>query len=653
MGKVISMGECLVDLFPCDDIDNGYVANPGGAPANVAVGCAKLGIDSYFLGKLSSDVYGEYLLKTLKENGVNTKYTYIGDYQTAKACVDLDEFGDRKFTFYRENTADLMLDPLEISEEIFEKGDILHFCSVCLVDAPVRLAHNKAIEIAKDKGCLISFDVNLRLALFGDDELCKRRVMEVLPKADIVKITDEELEFLFGSKTSYEEILKVAKNAKILFVTQGKLGSVVVDRNLFELTFEAPSVKVVDTTGAGDCFCSSMLYFISKNCLYTKASDYKKAMVFVNSACGKVIGKKGGMESMPTIEEVTDIDTLVTQPIFFERNRVYRIYLGGKQYADFLGDADEDNLFPEEWIASKVKAINPKYFGERDGVSVIENTNIYFDDLLIKYKEKVLGDRKYDCLVKYLDSAIRLPVQVHPTKEFSRKHFKSEYGKTEAWLVIATRENAKIYFGFNREVTKEELSLLEEQSLKNRDIMASILYGVEPKVGDIFLINAGLIHAIGEGCTIIEVQEPTDFTIQPENWCGDIRISEQEKYIGLEKSTALDCFDYSLIGEDALNKAKVKPRIIIDKVGYKKEVLISYDDTPCFSANRHTLTGGGFVIDYAPSLFIVLEGKADIIGENYKRTVSKGEYFFMPFSAENKFKIKGVATIIESLPSKQ
>lgn len=136
-----------------------------------------------------------------------------------------------------------------------------------------------------------------------------------------------------------------------------------------------------------------------------------------------------------------DIEKLVTRPVFFERNRVYRIYLGGKPYQEIFRDGYDDgadNMFPEEWVASKVKAINPKYFGKRDGVSAVKGTDIFFDDLLRDYSEELLGSRKYDCLVKFLDSAIRLPFQVHPTKDFSRKYFHSEYGKTEAWLVVAT-----------------------------------------------------------------------------------------------------------------------------------------------------------------------------------------------------------------------
>lgn len=354
-----------------------------------------------------------------------------------------------------------------------------------------------------------------------------------------------------------------------------------------------------------------------------------------------------------------DIKGLVQEPIFFERNRVYRIYKGGAPYRELFSDGYDDgcdNMFPEEWIASKVRAINPKYFGERDGVSKIKGTDIFFDDLLSEYGEELLGGRKYDCLVKFLDSAVRLPFQVHPTKEFSRKHLNSDYGKTEAWLVVAKRPGAKLYFGFKDKITKEELSALEERSETERDIMGGLLAGVEANVGDVWLIKAGLIHAIGAGCTIIEVQEPTDFTIQPERWCGDYHISYDEEYIGLDKDTALGAINYDIHGVVAKEYARVTPTVEIDTPTYKKEVLISYSDTPCFAEKRHTVRdGGGFVMDFAPSVYICAEGEGKIVGEDYVRDIRRGEYFFLPYAAEGRFAITSDTslTLIECLPSKQ
>lgn len=349
-------------------------------------------------------------------------------------------------------------------------------------------------------------------------------------------------------------------------------------------------------------------------------------------------------------------EMLIRQPLFFERNRVFRVYLGGKGFNSFWGDELSDNMFPEEWVASKVKAINPKYFGERDGVSKIRGTDVFLDDLINEFPNELLGHRKYDCLVKFLDSAIRLPVQVHPTKEFSKKHFHSNYGKTEAWLVVATRPDAKIYFGFKNKINKDILSQLEVRSELEKDIMSTILGEVEAKVGDMYIINAGLIHAIGAGCTIIEVQEPTDFTIQPEKWCGDYHISYEEEYIGLDKSTALDCFNFDLYGEKALKMAKINPTVVKEENGVKKEVLISYNDTPCFAQNRYTVcNGGSFTMDYGVSVWICLEGNAIITGDNYNMPIKKGDYFYLPYCAEKKYSVKSEnqAVLLECLPSKQ
>lgn len=355
-----------------------------------------------------------------------------------------------------------------------------------------------------------------------------------------------------------------------------------------------------------------------------------------------------------------DINEIIKQPIFFERNRVYRVYKGGKQYKKIFKndgyDDGTDNYFPEEWIASKVKAKNSKTFGERDGVSVVKGTDIYFDDLLDGYKNELLGPRKYDCFVKFLDSAIRLPFQVHPTKEFSRKYFNSEYGKTKAWLVVETRENAKLYFGFKEKITKEELLVLEERSEYEKNVMAELLHEVPVKKGDIWLIKAGLIHALGEGCTVIEVQEPTDFIIQPERWCGDYHLSESEEYFGLDKSVALDAINYDIFGDKAIEYARVTPKITVDTPVYTKEELITYDDTPCFAENKRVIkNGGSFVMDYAPCVYVCLSGNAVIKSENYKREVARGDYFFLPYSAENKFIVESQteACFIECLPSKQ
>lgn len=348
------------------------------------------------------------------------------------------------------------------------------------------------------------------------------------------------------------------------------------------------------------------------------------------------------------------IARIVRTPVFFERNRVFRNYIGGAGFGPLMNDNTGDNSFPEEWIASKVKAINPVYFGERDGVSVVEGTDIFFDDLLAAHPEELLGGIKYDCLVKYLDSAIRLPVQVHPTKEFSAKNFGSPYGKTEAWLVLAKRsDDACLYFGFRDRIDLETLKAYADRSLTEREILTDIITPVKVNVGDVYLINAGLIHAIGAGCTVLEVQEPTDFTIQIENWCGESRVSEQEKYLGLPRDLAMSIFDFDKFGEKAVEECKIAPKTICCDETCKIESLIDYDDTPCFGEKRYTLKGGSFVPESGPSVWAVVEGEGEIRGDGFRRKLAKGDYWFMPYAARGKFTVAGTLTVIECLPSKQ
>ena len=344
-------------------------------------------------------------------------------------------------------------------------------------------------------------------------------------------------------------------------------------------------------------------------------------------------------------------EEMLKEPIFFERNRVFRVYTGGMPYKAFFADENgyddgEDGYFPEEWVASSVKAINEKSFGERDGVSRVRGTDIFFDDLLRERPEQLLGPRRYDCLVKILDSAIRLPFQAHPTPAFSKEHLGSAYGKTEAWLVLATRKGARIYFGFKEKMSKEDISRLEEASETDKTVFDDLLSYVEPRVGDVYLIRAGLVHAIGAGCTILEVQEPTDFTVQPERWCGAYHLNPREEFLGLPKELALDVLDYSLWGDAATKSAVLTPRTVLRDEGYQKEILIGAEHTPCFAEHRHILSGGSFLMDTAPAVYLCTEGEGEISGEGYQKAIRRGDYFFLPYAAGGRFRVSGCCTLV-------
>ncbi len=328
------------------------------------------------------------------------------------------------------------------------------------------------------------------------------------------------------------------------------------------------------------------------------------------------------------------------KPIFFEKNRVFRVYLGGKLFADFFGDESEDSFYPEEWICSSTKALNEGSTDEFEGISRLRGTDIYFNELIEKEKALMLGNREgLDVLVKALDSAIRLPVQAHPDKAFSRKHFNSEFGKAEAWLVLATRPDAHIFFGFKDGVTEEDFKNAVNKSETDKNAMEKLLNKIPVKAGDVFFIPAKAVHAIGAGCLILEIQEPTDFTIQPERFCGEYKLSDNEMYIGLEKDVALSVFDYSYTKERVFNECRKTPTIISKGDNCTKTSVINKNDTPCFSLERYEIENGKTEMLFAPVIYVVTDGEGILTNNSEQYRLKKGDYFFMPFSCNKNYYI--------------
>ena len=230
--------------------------------------------------------------------------------ESEMSIVSLDENGDREFNFYRKQSCDLMLDKSEIPENLMKQGDILHFCSVGLVESPSKYAHIKAIECAKANNCIVSFDVNVRERLWDSVDNCVKTIKEFLTYADIVKVTDEELVLLTGEKQESKAVsmlLEIANNAKLLVLTKGGAGAAVYDRIGNNYFSKAADVKVVDTTGAGDCFIGCLLYKMNSGQATLTVDGIKDAMDFASLGCGVVIGKKGAIESMPTIDDIQNL----------------------------------------------------------------------------------------------------------------------------------------------------------------------------------------------------------------------------------------------------------------------------------------------------------------------------------------------------------
>ena len=314
MGKVIGIGEALIDFIPMEkgvplQEVNRFERMAGGAPANVCACVARLGHKSIVLTKLGEDAFGDFIENTLVKVGVDTSLVKrTKEANTALAFVSLKSDGNRDFSFYRNPSADMLLSEDEIDESIFEQGDILHFCSVDLVDAPVRKAHDKAIHITRKKNGLISFDVNVRLPLWEDHHAYRRVINQYLDHADIVKISDEELEFVTGKTFEQGAIKELLRgNVKLLVYTEGPKGATVYTHQN-KYAHKGFKVDAIDTTGSGDAFIGAFLVTLveSKTKIdFNDANQFKDHIVFANAVGAIVASRRGAITSMPSKDEVT------------------------------------------------------------------------------------------------------------------------------------------------------------------------------------------------------------------------------------------------------------------------------------------------------------------------------------------------------------
>ncbi len=315
--KALCLGELLIDFVSTASGVTlkdapGFEKAPGGAPANVAVGLARLGIETYFIGKVGKDAFGEFLRETLARNGVNTRFlTMTEKAKTTLAFVSLTKEGERDFVFYRDPGADTLLDQSDVTEECFQGSGVFHFGSITMTHEPACSATLKALGLAEKYGYLISFDPNLRLQLWKDPEEARFRMRQGLEKAHVLKVNEEEARFIAASENLEEalEFLQERYRLALIAVTLGKKGCLVVSG---KKRLEVPgfSVATVDTTGAGDGFVAgllSSLYMFWRD--LRDGKDIPEDALYHAARRANAVGaltttRKGAIPALPTQEEV-------------------------------------------------------------------------------------------------------------------------------------------------------------------------------------------------------------------------------------------------------------------------------------------------------------------------------------------------------------
>ena len=313
MFDITTVGEILIDLTQTGISDKGipiYNANPGGAPANVAVAASKLGAKTAFIGKVGNDSFGRFLCDTLQKYDVSTDGVITDKIaNTTLAVVSVNENGERSFAFYRKNNADTLLSENEIIDLQLRNTHILHFGSVSLTAEPSRTATISAVKRAKSFGALISYDPNYRESLWSSLDEAVEQMKKPLDLVDILKVSDEELPLISG-KTDVKDGAKYLcdkYNIKLVLVTLGAKGAYYRFKDCAGIV-DGVSVTVADTNGAGDtffgAFLSRMVYMGKYNPSDLTEDEIKDMLAFSNNAAAITTSRSGAIPAMPTIGEI-------------------------------------------------------------------------------------------------------------------------------------------------------------------------------------------------------------------------------------------------------------------------------------------------------------------------------------------------------------
>lgn len=315
---VVALGELLIDFTGNGVSPSGnplFEANPGGAPCNVLAMLSKWGKKTAFIGKVGKDKFGEQLREALKECGIETKNLVIDEkIHTTLAFVYTLEDGDRVFSFCRNPGADMMLSKDEIQEEVIAQSKIFHFGTLSSTSEPARSATRYALAVAKEHGCLISFDPNLREPLWNTLEEAKEEIIYGIKNCDILKISDNEVEFLTGMTdyTKGVELIRQIHNVPLIFVTLGKQGSRAYYKDMMVEVKPFLQENTVETTGAGDTFGGCALNYILDHGLEDlKEEDLEELLSIANAGASIITTRKGALRVMPEPEEILKLQNSI------------------------------------------------------------------------------------------------------------------------------------------------------------------------------------------------------------------------------------------------------------------------------------------------------------------------------------------------------
>jgi fructokinase len=308
LGKIVALGEVVSDIYRGDeisDVELGFVARPGGAPANVAVAASRLGAEAAFVGSVGQDLFGDFILRALESEGVDT--SGVGRQpqptRTSLAFVEIEKSGDRAFTFYRSSpAADELLAPEDVTEKLVSGASFVNFGSIPLIREPVRSATHRIVDLADELDIPVAFDVNLREHLWESTEAAREAIDPLFDHSRIVKLSGDEISPLLGTESAEEAAeMLLSRDAALVLVSLGPDGAFYASK---EFTGSVPAfeVEAVDATGAGDAFLAAVLVHLSGEAWNEKA--VREATMRGSAAGALACTGYGAMGALPTKGEL-------------------------------------------------------------------------------------------------------------------------------------------------------------------------------------------------------------------------------------------------------------------------------------------------------------------------------------------------------------